>query len=193
MQGRRECLISRFAFYYMYGHLHGTILQAAKLFSPESAQVIDLKWCLLICQVSFWLCSVCAYVKHEICQGSMICKPQPHVSALIKMTHWLFMIRETERVLLLPAERRAVMVTGGSGEVARGVEGEADRWCTFGCDKSALLWQGAAEAQSCWKCQLMWGSLWRLGKKALSGETPEVMKKKESGDEESGLPRGPAR
>lgn len=68
------------------------------------------------------------------------------------MTHWLFMIRETERVLPLPAERRAIMVTGGSGEVARGRE--ADRWRTFGCDKSALLWQGAASAQSCWKCQL---------------------------------------
>ncbi len=120
MQGRRECLISRFAFYYMYGHLHGMILHAAKLFSPESVHVIDLKWYLLICQVSFWLCGVCAYVKHEICQGSMICKPQTHVSALIKMTHWLFMIRETERVLPLPAERRVVMVTGGSGEVAQG-------------------------------------------------------------------------
>lgn len=191
MQGRRECLISRFAFYYMYGHLHGMILHAAKLFSPESVQVIDLKWYLLICQVSFWLCGVCTYVKHEICQGSMICKPQSHVSALIKMTHWLFMIRETERILPLPAERRAVMVTGGSGEVAWGRK--ADRWRTFGCDKSALLWQGAASAQSCWKCQLMWVSLRRLGKKALSGETREDREERASGDKESGLPRGPGR
>lgn len=178
-------------FFIIHGHLQDTISHAAKLFSPESVQVIDLKWYLLICQVSFWLCGVFAYVKHEICQGSMICKPQSHVSALIKMTHWLFMIRETERVLPLPAERRAIMVTGGSGEVAWGRE--ADRWRTFGCDKSALLRQGAASARSCWRCQLMWVSLRRLGKKALSGETRVVREERENGDKESGLPRGPGR